>query len=119
MLGDLLPLFNSRSFDRGRHVVRPGERARHLFVVLEGELETIGKGGDHPPRRGRRVRPHPGPRRQWPPVRVLAKSKLLAIEEDELHMLTLRYPDISRRLAEIAGRPTGSAHARRAKAPPG
>ncbi|WP_234050403.1 MULTISPECIES: cyclic nucleotide-gated ion channel [unclassified Xanthobacter] len=113
VLGDLLPLFNSRSFDRGRQVVRPGERARHLFVVLEGELESTG--GERTVRLGAGdvFGISPGTDGSAQPVRALTKSKLLAIEEEELNMLTLRYPDISRRLTEMAGRPTGGIFARR------
>lgn len=107
VLGDLLPLFNSRSFDRGRHVVRPGERARHLFVVLEGELESTASGDSVRFGAGDVFGLTPGLDGDGHPVRALAKSKVLAIEEDELHVLMLRYPDISRRLAEIAGQPTG------------
>lgn len=115
VLGDLLPLFNSRSFDRGRQVVRPGERARHLFVVLEGELESTGS--DHTVRLGAGdvFGITPGGDGKVSPVRSLTKSKLLAIEEDELNVLTLRYPDISRRLSEMAGRPTGGAYVHRPK----
>lgn len=113
VLGDLLPLFNSRSFDRGRQVVRPGERARHMFVVLEGELEATDAGGSVRLGTGDVFGATPGADGTFPAVRALAKSKVLAIEEDELHMLNLRYPEISRRLTEIAGRPTGGLHATR------
>ncbi|WP_454916550.1 cyclic nucleotide-gated ion channel [Xanthobacter sediminis] len=118
VLGDLLPLFNSKSFDRGRHVVRPGEKARYLFVVLEGELESTSSGQSVRLGAGDVFGLTPGLDGSGPTVRALAKTKLLAIEEDELHMLMLRYPDISRRLAEIADSPTGGLHGRRPRPQP-
>lgn len=113
VLGDLLPLFNSRSFDRGRQLVRPGERSRHLFVVLEGELESIGKERNVRLGAGDVFGLFPGPDGGTPAVRALTKTKVLAMEEDELHTLQLRYPHISARLEEMAQRPTGGVHARR------
>ncbi|MFG1479085.1 cyclic nucleotide-gated ion channel [Xanthobacter sp. V4C-4] len=117
VLGDLLPLFNSRSFDRGHHVVRPGERARHLFVVLEGELETTSADGSVRLGAGDVFGLTPGLDDTPRPVRALAKSKLIAIEEDELHMLALRYPDISRRLTDMSRRPTGGPRRSRPQPP--
>ncbi|MFG1393122.1 cyclic nucleotide-gated ion channel [Xanthobacter agilis] len=116
ILGDLLPLFNSRSFDRGRQVVRPGERARHMFVVLEGELESTGTEKTVRLGAGDVFGLLPGLDGDIPPVRALTKTKVLAIEEDELHMLKLRYPLISARLEEMARRPTGGVHLRRTRA---
>lgn len=103
VLGDILPLLNSRSFDRGHHVVRRGESAAHLFVVLQGHLEMEGEEGM------RRIGPGdvfgllPGHTKASPlPVRAVAKSKILAIEENELHMLALRHPAVMGRLAAAA-----------------
>lgn len=45
VLGDILPVLHSRSFDRGHHVVRRGEEAANLFVVLEGRVEMEGMDG--------------------------------------------------------------------------
>lgn len=108
VLGDLLPLFNSRSVDRGRHVVRPGQPAHHMYVVLEGDLEATARDGTTT-----RLGPGdvfgltPDMEGEAMPVRALARSKVLAIEEDELRMLALRYPEISRKLSERARAPTG------------
>ncbi|MDI4657990.1 cyclic nucleotide-gated ion channel [Xanthobacter autotrophicus] len=103
VLGDILPLLNSRSFDRGHHVVRRGESAAHLFVVLQGHLEMEGEEGM------RRIGPGdvfgllPGHTKASPlPVRAVAKTKILAIEENELHMLALRHPAVMGRLAAAA-----------------
>lgn len=110
VLGDLLPLLNSRSFDRGRQVVRPGDTSRRVFVVLEGELEAAAADGP--------IRLGPGDVFSGAPdvtvpVRALSKSKLLAIEEDEMQILMLRYPDVIQRLVEMAQKPTGGAAFRR------
>ena len=103
VLGDILPLLNSRSFDRGHHVVRRGESAAHLFVVLQGQLEMEDEEGT------RRLGPGdvfgllPGDAKAKPvQVRALAKTKILAIEENELHMLALRHPAVMGRLTAAA-----------------
>lgn len=103
VLGDILPLLNSRSFDRGHHVVRRGESAAHLYVVLQGHLEMEGEDGI------RRLGPGdvfgllPGQTKVDPvQVRALAKTKILAIEENELHMLALRHPAVMGRLIAAA-----------------
>ncbi|MFS8038322.1 cyclic nucleotide-gated ion channel [Xanthobacter sp. AM11] len=103
VLGDLLPLLNSRSFDRGHHVVRRGEAASNLFVVLEGcveretpeGLERLGPGDVFGLIPGADISP-------TIPVRAVARTKLLAIEANELYMLALRHPDVIERLAALA-----------------
>lgn len=105
VLGDLMPLLNSRSFDRGHQVLRRGEAAAHLFVVLEGRVEmetaegprTLGPGDVFGLLPG-------GDVDVGAPVRAVAKTKVLAIEEDELHTLTLRHPAVIGRLVAAAAR---------------
>ncbi|MFG1349282.1 cyclic nucleotide-gated ion channel [Xanthobacter autotrophicus] len=103
VLGDILPLLNSRSFDRGHHVVRRGESAAHLFVVLQGRLEMEGEEGTRSLGPGDVFGLLPGHTKANPlPVRAVAKSKILAIEENELHMLALRHPAVMSRLVAAA-----------------
>lgn len=105
VLGDLLPLLNSRSFDRGHQVLRRGQEADRLFVVLEGRvemetdngIETLGPGGVFGLLPG-----EPTPIATT--VRVVSKSKILAIEENELHVLALRHPAVMGRLVAAAQR---------------
>lgn len=113
VLGELLPLLNSRSFDRGRQVVRPGEAGNRLFVVLEGELEVSSLNGPKRLGPGDVFGLAPGSADAAAPVRAVAKSKVLVIEEDELQVLMLRFPDLIERLAELAKTPTGGAGFRR------
>ncbi|MFG1346749.1 cyclic nucleotide-gated ion channel [Xanthobacter autotrophicus DSM 431] len=104
-LGDLLPLLNSRSFDRGHQVVRRGAVAEHLFVVLEGRVETETPDGPVVLGPGDVFGLVPGAEGALAaPVRALAKTKILAIEENELHMLTARHPGVVRRLVAAARR---------------
>lgn len=105
VLGELLPLLNSRSFDRGHQVVRRGEAAEHLFVVLEGRLETETPEGTAVLGPGDVFGLVPGAEGTFAaPVRAVAKTKILAIEENELYMLTARHPAVVGRLAAAARR---------------
>ncbi len=103
VLGDILPLLNSRSFDRGHQVVRGGEAAAHLFVVLEGRVEMDTETGTRVLGPGDVFGLLPGRAKASNiPVRAVAKTKILAIEENELHMLALRHPAVMGRLADAA-----------------
>ncbi|MDI4663299.1 cyclic nucleotide-gated ion channel/potassium channel family protein [Xanthobacter autotrophicus] len=103
VLGDILPLLNSRSFDRGHQVVRRGESTAHLFVVLQGRLEMEGETGFRALGPGDVFGLLPGHTKASPvPVRAVVKSKILAIEENELHMLALRHPAVIGRLSAAA-----------------
>ena len=103
VLGDILPLLNSRSFDRGHHVVRRGDEAAHLFVVLEGRAEMETETGVRALGPGDVFGLLPGhAKASNVPVRAVAKCKILAIEENELHMLALRHPAVMGRLADAA-----------------
>lgn len=103
VLGDILPLLNSRSFDRGHQVVRRGEKAAHLFVVLEGRVEMELPGGPRALGPGDVFGLLPGHTKPGTaPVRAVARSKILAIEENELHMLALRHPMVIGRLSDAA-----------------
>ncbi|QRG05876.1 ion transporter [Xanthobacter dioxanivorans] len=111
VLGDLLPLLNSRNFDRGHQVVRRGEAAEHLFVVLEGRLEREAStgGGVEMLGPGAVFGLLPGASgAQAVAVRAVAKSKILAIEENELHVLALRHPVVVGRLMAAATRNAGA-----------
>ncbi|MEP9355854.1 cyclic nucleotide-gated ion channel [Xanthobacter sp. KR7-65] len=104
VLGDILPLLNSRSFDRGHHVVRRGQQAAHLFVVLEGRVEMENEDGIHLLGPGAVFGLLPGHTKpDTATVRAVAKTKILAIEENELHMLALRHPHVIGRLSEAHG----------------
>ncbi|MFG1185588.1 cyclic nucleotide-gated ion channel [Xanthobacter aminoxidans] len=102
VLGDILPVLHSRSYDRGHHVVRRGEEAAHLFVVLEGRVEMESPDGIRSLGPGEVFGLLPGHTKPDPAtVRAVAKTKILSIEENELYMLALRHPDVIGRLSEL------------------
>lgn len=98
-LGALMPVLRSRTYDRGHLIVRRGEATGHLYVVLEGVVEVqdergterLGPGGVFGVGIGAALRDMV--------VRAVAKTKLLIIEENELHTLMARYPLVVARLS--------------------
>ncbi len=105
-LSDLLPLLYSRSFDRGRAVVVPGETSHRMFVVLEGLLDAEMVHGPVCLGPGDVFGTVPGLETTAPPpdaVRAMTKVRLLTIDADAMRVLMLRHPEMRSRFAEAAG----------------
>lgn len=113
-LSDLLPLLESRYFDRGRAVVLPGETFHRTFVVLEGLLDAETPDGPVCLGPGDVFGMVPGLETTMDPpdgVRAMTRVRLLAINADAVRVLISRHPELKERFAEAAMRPPSSASA--------
>ncbi|MGE4372994.1 MAG: cyclic nucleotide-gated ion channel [Xanthobacter sp.] len=119
-ISDLRAILNSRTFDRGRQIIQPGEASRKLFLVMEGLLDAempdgpvcLGPGdvfGFIPGQQTVAAQPDA--------VRAMTKVHLLAVDGDSLRILMHRYPELRDRLAKVGGKspmggvPTGMPNA--------
>ncbi|MGQ3671228.1 cyclic nucleotide-gated ion channel [Xanthobacter sp. TB0136] len=110
-LTDLLPVLDSRSFDRGRAVVVPGETSHRIFVVLEGLLDAETVHGPVCLGPGDVFGTVPSLEAAIPPpdaVRAMTKVRLLAIDADAAKVFTLRHPEMRERFTEAAMRQAGA-----------
>ncbi len=113
-LSDLLPLLDSRNFDKGRAVVLPGETSHRTFVVLEGLLDAETPDGPVCLGPGDVFGVVPGLEVTMTPpdaVRAMTRVRLLSINADAVRVLLARHPELKERFAEAAMSPPSSASA--------